>query len=158
MSIRHRVKGFIKKSLKRVTRPQDSANRASEGNSAVKKAVEDTAGNQQDKQPVPQVSSSPQPTLKPKEAKEIKSSEEQDKIDRHRQRVKLGLLKYINKKQGPVELAELHEFSERRYLVGHQSFSQLMEELVDGKLLDFDWEKSEAVLSVKGSEFIAKEG
>ena len=157
MSIRHRVKGFIKNSLKRVTRPQGSANTASAVSPVVDESARDVVDRTKESELPSKASSVQQPALTPKENPQIKSVVEQDKIEKHRQRVKLGLLKYINKKQGSVELAELHEFSERRYLVGHQAFSQLMEELVDGKLLDFDWEQSQASLSSQGAAFIAKQ-
>ena len=162
MSIRHRVKGFLKRSLKRVTNPQGSANTAQlpapvvneAQNAAVEREKTRTDRGVIPGDPVPSPTTA---SHKIKEESKAKSSVEQDKIEKHRRRVKLGLLKYVNKKDSSVELAELHEFSERRYLVGHQAFSQLMEELVDGQLLDFDWEKSEARLSLKGQDFLAEE-
>ena len=90
--------------------------------------------------------------------KKEERSPEQEKVERHRQRVKIGLLKHVAKHEGELDLTELHNYSERRFLVGHQAFSQVMEELVDGGFLNFDWDRNMATLQAKGEDLIASTG
>ena len=47
-------------------------------------------------------------------------------------------------------LREIHDHSERRYFIGHQRFSQLLEELVDDGLVDFNWDQNTASLTEAG--------
>ena len=74
----------------------------------------------------------------------------EDKVLRHRRKAKLGLLRFISEKEGVVDLATLHTHSEMKYFIGHKSFSDLMEEMVEDDFLNFDWEKSLAHLTEKG--------
>ena len=95
----------------------------------------------------------------PKEVK--KSNDEQnlvqkeDKVLRHRRKAKLGLLRFISEKEGVVDLATLHTHSEMKYFIGHKSFSDLMEEMVEDAG-NFDWENSLAHLTEKGRLEIEK--
>ena len=62
----------------------------------------------------------------------------------------MGLLRFISEREGVVDLATLHTHSEMRYFIGHKSFSDLMEEMVEDDFLKFDWENSIAHLTEKG--------
>ena len=59
---------------------------------------------------------------------------------KHWKKVKSGLIKKIVQSGGEISLGDLHDFSERRYLVGHQKFSQMMEELVEEELVLYSYE------------------
>ena len=97
------------------------------------------------------------PTVQKEEESPSPSKEEHtpqdtktEKAIRHRKRARLGLLRFVLEKEGQVDLATLHTHSEMRYFIGHQSFSTLMEEMVEDGVLDFDWEESQAFLTEKG--------
>ena len=79
-----------------------------------------------------------------------KQEQKEDKVLRHRRRAKLGLLRFVSEREGVVDLATLHTHSEMKYFIGHKSFSDLMEEMVEEEFLDFDWENSVAHLTEKG--------
>ena len=66
-----------------------------------------------------------------------------------------GVLKFVQDKGGTASLPDMHDFSMNRYLIQHQAFSQLMETLVDEKLVDYDFAKGTATLTDVGSKFIA---
>jgi len=82
--------------------------------------------------------------------------QKEDKVLRHRRKAKLGLLRFISEKEGVVDLATLHTHSEMKYFIGHKSFSDLMEEMVEEEILKFDWENSLAHLTEKGRLEIEK--
>ena len=84
-----------------------------------------------------------------------KSDPTEDKVLRHRRKARLGLLRFVSEKDGCVDLATLHKQSEMRYFIGHQSFSTLMEEMVEDGVFHFDWEESKAYLTEKGRLEIA---
>ena len=73
-----------------------------------------------------------------------------DKISRHRRKARLGLLRFVSEHDNCVDLASLHNYSEMRYLIGHKSFSDLMEEMVDDAVLHFDPNEGQAHLTEKG--------
>jgi len=82
--------------------------------------------------------------------------EKEDRVLRHRRKAKLGLLRFISEREGVVDLATLHSHSEMKYFIGHKSFSDLMEEMVEENFLHFDWEKNLAHLTEKGRLEIQK--
>ena len=88
--------------------------------------------------------------------KEQNQVQKEDKVLRHRRKAKLGLLRFISEKEGVVDLATLHTHSEMKYFIGHKSFSDLMEEMVEEESLKFDWENSLAHLTEKGRLEIEK--
>ena len=71
---------------------------------------------------------------------------------KHWKKVKSGLIKKIVQTGGEISLGDLHDFSERRYLVGHQKFSQMMEELVDEELVVYSYEDRMVSLGEKALE------
>jgi len=61
-----------------------------------------------------------------------------DKVARHFERTRRAVLRFIEDQGGSAELAGMHDYSERRYFIGHKRFSDLMESLVDEALVDYD--------------------
>lgn len=72
------------------------------------------------------------------------------------ERARKGVLKFLNDKGGKLPLSELHDHSLNRYLIQHQSFSRMMESLVDAGLVEFDFQANEATITEAGRQFIAK--
>ena len=91
-----------------------------------------------------------QPDKGTQEHREQDSNKEGDKISRHRRKARLGLLRFVAERDNSVDLASLHNYSEMRYLIGHKSFSDLMEEMVADEVLLFDPNESQAHLTEKG--------
>ena len=81
----------------------------------------------------------------------------EDKVARHRERTRKGLLKKTLESGGTIGLGELHEHSERRFFVGHKAFSDMMEDLVRENLLLFDWDAQEATITDTGREYLDSE-
>ncbi len=73
----------------------------------------------------------------------------------HFQRARRGVMQYLQDKGGSLPMAEMHDFSLKKYLIQHQSFSQLMETLVDEKLVEFNFETNTAILTDVGRTFLA---
>ena len=76
-----------------------------------------------------------------------------DKIEKHLQRARKGVLSLVADK-GTCSLAEMHDYSERRYFIGHKKFSDMLEGLIDDELLLYSWEESSAAITDKGRSFI----
>ena len=55
----------------------------------------------------------------------------EEKVQKHLAKTRKGVLKMVLEKGGSATLAEMHDFSERRYFIAHKKFSELMEGLVD---------------------------
>ena len=84
------------------------------------------------------------------------SPEEMEKRQKElAEKARRGVLKFVQDKGGTADLGEMHDFSMNRYLIQHQAFSQLMETLVDAKLVDFDFAKNAATLTDTGRSYIA---
>ena len=79
-----------------------------------------------------------------------KEKRKEEKAIRHRQKTRRGLLTFLQKNDGKVDLSTLHNHSEMRYLIGHRAFSDLMEEMVDDGVVTFDWEENMAHLTDSG--------
>ena len=95
-------------------------------------------------------STSPPPPKNKSESKPIS----EDKVAKHWKKAKKGVLKKAKELGSNASLADLHNHSEKRYFIGHQRFSQLMEELVEEELIDYDWEAQEANITPKGIDFM----
>ncbi len=81
------------------------------------------------------------------------SPEQADKVARHFERARKGVLTFLMDNGGQSELADIHNFSERRFFIGHQKFSQLMEGLVDEELVSYSWEDGIATIMEKGKSY-----
>ena len=54
------------------------------------------------------------------------------------ERARAGVLKFVSDRGGSARLGDIHEFSEKKYLIAHRGFSRLMEGVVSQGLMDFD--------------------
>ena len=60
----------------------------------------------------------------------------------------------VQKNGGTSTLAEMHDFSERRYFIAHKKFSDLMESMIADEQIDYDHGEGVATLTDKGIAFI----
>lgn len=107
----------------------------------------------------PTISSSPKPLNSPSEASTPtvdtqQTSEQDEKILKHRQRTKIALLKLTSKSNGTAALGDLHDLAERRYFIAHKAFSDLMEEMVAEGVFLYDWSAGEASITELGTQWI----
>lgn len=70
------------------------------------------------------------------------------------ERARRGVLKFVSDRGGSASLGEIHEFSEKRFLIMHQGFSRLMEGIVSDGLVEFDATSNTATLTRAGQEKI----
>ena len=88
-------------------------------------------------------------TTEPEKKKKVS----EEKVRKHLLRTKKGLLKFIQKQGGTTDLGALNHHSEIRFLIGHQKFSEMMEDLVAEELIIYDWNAQEAMITEKGIQF-----
>ena len=131
-------------------RTDESRKSSERNNTETLKTTDQKTENEQDKKK----EQSPRNTKKPNNKQN--QIQKEDKVLRHRRKAKLGLLRFVSEKEGIVDLATLHTHSEMKYFIGHKSFSDLMEEMVEEEFLKFDWENSLAHLTEKGRLEIQK--
>ena len=93
----------------------------------------------------------------PSSKTEQPTSEQDEKILKHRKRTKIAMLKQAVKSNGTAPLGDLHDLAERRYFIAHKAFSDLMEEMVAEGLFLYDWSAGEATITELGNEWIAGE-
>ena len=85
------------------------------------------------------------------------TSEQDEKILKHRRRTKIALLKLTAKSNGTAALGDLHDLAERRYFIAHKAFSDLMEEMVAEGVFLYDWSAGEASITELGNQWIEDE-
>lgn len=87
----------------------------------------------------------------------VLSEEEKKQLaaDKHLAKTKKGLVKKVSDLGGATTLPELHDYSEKRFFVGHKRFSDLMEEMISEDLLCFSYEDSSIVLGTKAKDFLS---
>lgn len=86
------------------------------------------------------------------------SPEEKEKLDKvaaHQEKAKRGLLKWLTEQGGQSNMADMHDYSERRYFIAHQGFSRLMEGFVADGLIDYESRGGGITITAKGREYIA---
>ncbi len=69
------------------------------------------------------------------------------------ERTKKGLLLWLADRGGNAPLGEMHDYSERKFLVAHQGFSKVMEACVGESLVEFDRATGIASLTDAGRTF-----
>ncbi|MFQ5932914.1 MAG: hypothetical protein ACE5MM_10955, partial [Nitrospiraceae bacterium] len=69
------------------------------------------------------------------------------------ERARKGVLTWVSDQGGSASLGEMHEYSERKFLIAHQGFSQMMESLVNEGLVTFDHGTGTATLTDAGRKF-----
>ena len=123
MGIRSRIKGRLRGLLGQAPEPAPPSTP-----SPVPRAPE----------PVAEPTPAPAPVAAPPRAAVVEKEVAEDKVRRAVLRAKKGTLKKLDEMGGEASLAELHDHSERRFFIAHRAFSNLMEELTDQGLVDFD--------------------
>jgi len=83
------------------------------------------------------------------------SDEQAAKVAKHFEKTRRAVLKFVADQGGSASMAEMHDYSERRYFIAHKKFSDLMEGIVDEGLIDFDHAAGEATLTSAGQSYIA---
>lgn len=77
-----------------------------------------------------------------------------DKVARHFERARRGVLTFVQDEGGVSTLHAMHSHSERRYFIAHKKFSELMEGLVDEGLVTYDPAEGEATLTAAGADYL----
>ncbi len=108
-----------------------------------------------DAPPAPTAATPPAATLHradpPTKAPEPAVASDADaKAARHFERTRRAVLRFIDEQGGVSSLADMHDYSERKYFIGHRRFSDLMETLLDEGLIEYDHASGEATLNDKG--------
>ncbi len=75
-----------------------------------------------------------------------------EKVARHLEKTRLGVLRFLVERGGQSTLAEMHDHSERRYFIAHRKFSDLMEQLIESGVIDYDTAESKATITPRGRE------
>ncbi len=107
--------------------------------------------------PAPEAPLRPAPVAAASPPSEPSADDVAAKAARHLARTRLAVLRFIDEKGGKAGLAEMHDYSERRYFIAHKKFSDLMESLLDDDLILFDHARGEATLTAQGRAAIGKE-
>ena len=82
---------------------------------------------------------------------------EEEKQRAHLERTKKAVLGFLAELGGSGGIAEVHAFSETRWFVGHQRFSQMMEQCVADGLVAYDDGSGTFTLTDAGRAFAATE-
>jgi len=77
----------------------------------------------------------------------------QEKIARHFEKTRKGVLRWLANHGGRAGLAELHDYSERRFFVAHKRFSDLMESLIEDGLITYDHAEGVAEITPDGATY-----
>jgi hypothetical protein len=78
----------------------------------------------------------PEPEPEPELSDEDRKK--QEKAAAHFEKTRKAVLKLVVEKGGTAQMAEMHDYSERRYFIGHKRFSDLLEGLIGEGLVTFD--------------------
>ncbi len=72
------------------------------------------------------------------------------------ERARRGVLQHLSDQGGKLNMAELHEYSMKKFLIQHQRFSIMMEGFVNEGLVSFDWGTQDTILTDAGRQFLSK--
>ena len=95
----------------------------------------------------------PAPPAAPPKALPPEEQAKQDKIAAHFEKARKGVLKHLAEGGGTMSMADMHDFSERRYFVAHQGFSRMMEGFVAEGLISYNTAIGEATITDSGRSF-----
>lgn len=70
------------------------------------------------------------------------------------ERARKGVLQYLADQGGSLPMADLHDYSARKFFIQHQGFSRMMETFVDGRLVDYHPANQQTTLTEEGRKFI----
>ena len=76
------------------------------------------------------------------------------KVLKHRNRTISALLQLAMDNGGTASLGDLHDLAERRYFIAHKAFSDLMEDMVDKGVFQYDWGTQVATVTEVGQAFL----
>ena len=77
-----------------------------------------------------------------------------EKIAKHLAKTRKGVLSWLNKQGGSSPMADMHDYSERRYFVAHRKFSDLMEGFLEDELITFERSTGITALTDTGRQFV----
>ncbi len=78
------------------------------------------------------------------------------KIARHRVRTICARLSLTIDKGGMAPLGDLHDLSEKRFFIAHKAFSDLMEEMVEIGVFNFNWNTQEETITEQGQVYLTE--
>ena len=84
----------------------------------------------------------------------VTEEEKEAKLKAFFERVRKGVLAFLEEQGGSLPMGELHDHSLSKYFIQHQGFSKMMETFVDEELVDYDHMTQVTVITAKGKEFI----
>ncbi len=100
--------------------------------------------------PSPAAASQPAAAAPPPKPLSPEEQAKQDKIAAHFEKARRGVLAHLDKQGGSAEMADMHDYSERRFFIAHQAFSRMMEGFVSEGLIDYDSRTGVATITEKG--------
>ena len=83
-------------------------------------------------------------------------AERAEKAAAHLEKTKRAVLRFVGDAGGVSSLGDMHDYSERRWFVGHKKFSDLMEGLVADALIDYDGAEGRAMLTEAGRDYLVE--
>ncbi len=66
------------------------------------------------------------------------------------------MLRLVDEAGGKAGLGEMHDYSERRWFIAHRKFSDLMEGLVEQRLIEYDGAEGQATLTDAGRRYLVE--
>jgi len=84
------------------------------------------------------------------------TDEEREKLRiAHFEKARKGVLAFVHENGGEQPMGSMHDFSLKKFFIQHEVFSNLMESLVDEKLVDYDHGTQIAVITEEGKKYIS---
>ena len=157
MGLRSRIKGRLKKAIGGSEAPTP----APVPQAPARMKAEPTRPPASD--PAPAAEPAPKPAAKKvsvaqaspqKDAGDGRKPISEEKVQKHLAKTRKGVLKMVLEKGGSATLAEMHDFSERRYFIAHKKFSDLMEAMIEDAHIDYNSAESVATLTDKGKAYV----
>ena len=146
MGIRSRVKNRLKKLVGGGGTPQPAASSPAPRSRTEPERPAPTPA------PVPASAPAAKPLAPP--AKTPEEEQAAAKAAAHMEKTRRAVLRFVEEAGGESGLAEMHDYSERRWFVGHKKFSDLMEGLVAEALLDYNGAEGRAALTEAGRQYL----
>lgn len=84
------------------------------------------------------------------------SAEAIEKQKQFFERARKAVLQHLNDSGGMLNMAELHDYSMKKFLIQHQRFSLMMEGFVNEGLVSFDHASQDTMITDAGRKFIEK--
>ena len=156
MGLRARIKGRIKK----VLGAQEDAKQAAPTGVATVPSKPAASQTSQSPKSMPPVEASDSKKVTVAKASPVADSGDgrkpisEEKVKKHLLKTRKGVLKFVRDNGGSATLAEMHDYSERRYFVAHKKFSDLMEAMIADEQIDYNAAESVATLTETGKDFV----